>query len=205
MHDGVREGRGRCLYNNDTMYEGQWRRDREHGQGTLMSSDWRRVIYSGAWEKGKIHRHGSYKTTMTPRKGSRVGDTWANSVRTCAAAAAPTHCPTGASTREILGTTFPMATDRSVGRTGASTRARGETADVTAPGASWRAQTGSNTRGTGTTGPWREGAWRRIPGGRYTTGRGCRGSERDGGRSGSPTGRSTRAASRTIAWRARAR
>ena len=42
------------------MYEGQWRHDREHGQGTLMSSDWRRVIYSGAWEKGKIHRHGSY-------------------------------------------------------------------------------------------------------------------------------------------------
>ncbi|KAL7518459.1 hypothetical protein ACHAWF_000191 [Thalassiosira exigua] len=25
-----------------------------------MLSDWRCVINSGAWEKGKIHRHGSY-------------------------------------------------------------------------------------------------------------------------------------------------
>jgi hypothetical protein len=60
MHDGVRDGNGICLYNNNTLYEGQWKKNREHGIGTLMSSDRKRVIYQGAWEKGRMHGHGVY-------------------------------------------------------------------------------------------------------------------------------------------------
>ena len=54
MHDGIREGRGACLYNNGTLFEGQWRRNKEHGMGTLMTADRKRVIYTGSWEKGKM-------------------------------------------------------------------------------------------------------------------------------------------------------
>mmetsp|Transcript_7435 Transcript_7435/g.16849 ORF Transcript_7435/g.16849 Transcript_7435/m.16849 type:complete len:1166 (-) Transcript_7435:911-4408(-) len=60
MHDGVRSGRGVCLYNNNTLYEGQWKRNKEHGTGTLMTADRKRIIYAGAWEKGKMHGHGAY-------------------------------------------------------------------------------------------------------------------------------------------------
>jgi hypothetical protein len=60
MHDGVREGRGLCLYNNNLMYEGEWKRNKEHGKGTLMSPDRSRIIYEGDWEKGRMHGRGSY-------------------------------------------------------------------------------------------------------------------------------------------------
>jgi len=76
MHDGVREGRGICLYNNNTLYEGQWKKNKEHGIGTLMTSDRRRIIYAGAWEKGKMHGHGSYhyyieKSKTVPKENGR--------------------------------------------------------------------------------------------------------------------------------------
>ncbi|KAL3815674.1 hypothetical protein ACHAXA_006567 [Cyclostephanos tholiformis] len=60
MNDGMRDGCGVCLYNNNTLYEGQWKKNREHGIGTLMTSDRKRVIYEGAWEKGRMHGHGAY-------------------------------------------------------------------------------------------------------------------------------------------------
>ena len=60
MHDGVREGRGLCLYNNNLMYEGEWKRNKEHGKGTLMSPDRSRIIYQGDWEKGRMQGKGTY-------------------------------------------------------------------------------------------------------------------------------------------------
>jgi len=60
MHDGVREGRGLCLYNNNLMYEGEWKRNKEHGKGTLMTPDRSRIIYQGDWEKGRMQGKGTY-------------------------------------------------------------------------------------------------------------------------------------------------
>ena len=60
MQDGMRDGRGICLYNNNNLYEGEYKKNREHGIGTLMTSDWKRIIYEGAWEKGRMHGHGAY-------------------------------------------------------------------------------------------------------------------------------------------------
>lgn len=60
MDNGVRDGRGVCLYNNNTLYEGQWKKNKEHGQGRLMTADRKRIIYEGAWEKGKMHGQGAY-------------------------------------------------------------------------------------------------------------------------------------------------
>eukprot|EP00581_Thalassiosira_minuscula_P017116 CAMPEP_0183721278 /NCGR_PEP_ID=MMETSP0737-20130205/13604_1 /TAXON_ID=385413 /ORGANISM="Thalassiosira miniscula, Strain CCMP1093" /LENGTH=1127 /DNA_ID=CAMNT_0025951261 /DNA_START=193 /DNA_END=3576 /DNA_ORIENTATION=- len=76
MHDGLREGRGICLYNNNTLYEGQWKKNKEHGTGTLMTSDRKRIIYSGTWEKGKMHGQGSYhyyieKSKTAPKENGR--------------------------------------------------------------------------------------------------------------------------------------
>jgi hypothetical protein len=58
--DGKREGRGICLYSNSNLYEGEWRRDKEHGYGKLMTSDRRQIIYEGEWERGKIQGNGTY-------------------------------------------------------------------------------------------------------------------------------------------------
>eukprot|EP00804_Cyclotella_cryptica_P028642 CCRYP_008164-RA/>CCRYP_008164-RA protein AED:0.21 eAED:0.21 QI:406/0.8/0.66/1/0.8/0.66/6/422/991 len=60
MMDGFREGMGICLYGNGTMYEGQWKRNKEHGKGTLMTPDRSKIIYQGDWERGRMHGTGSY-------------------------------------------------------------------------------------------------------------------------------------------------
>ncbi|KAI2509442.1 translation initiation factor IF-2 [Fragilaria crotonensis] len=56
----MRHGRGVCLYNNGTLYEGEWKRNREHGVGTLMTADRRRIVYTGEWERGRMHGQGIY-------------------------------------------------------------------------------------------------------------------------------------------------
>jgi hypothetical protein len=56
----LRDGRGICLYNNGTMYEGEWKRNKEHGRGTLMTADRKRVVYKGEWERGRMHGQGVY-------------------------------------------------------------------------------------------------------------------------------------------------
>jgi hypothetical protein len=56
----MRHGRGVCLYNNGTLYEGEWKRNREHGVGTLRTADRRRIIYTGDWERGRMHGQGIY-------------------------------------------------------------------------------------------------------------------------------------------------
>lgn len=55
-----RDGKGVCLYNNGTIYEGEWRRNKEHGRGILLTDDRRRIIYVGDWERGKMHGQGTY-------------------------------------------------------------------------------------------------------------------------------------------------
>ncbi|KAJ1451543.1 hypothetical protein M885DRAFT_468331 [Pelagophyceae sp. CCMP2097] len=58
---GLRDGLGACvaLSHRGNVYEGQWRRGREHGRGALLTRD-RRVVYDGDWADGKIHGKGIY-------------------------------------------------------------------------------------------------------------------------------------------------
>ena len=56
----LRDGQGICLYSNGTLYEGEWKRNKEHGKGTLMTADRKRVIYKGEWERGRMHGQGVY-------------------------------------------------------------------------------------------------------------------------------------------------
>lgn len=60
MADGKREGRGLCLYNNGTLYQGFWKKGKEHGYGTIMTADRRRVIFEGNFERGKMSGFGTY-------------------------------------------------------------------------------------------------------------------------------------------------
>lgn len=60
MFDSKRDGRGVCLYSNDLLYEGSFKRDKEHGEGTLMTADRKRIIYQGEWERGRMHGKGVY-------------------------------------------------------------------------------------------------------------------------------------------------
>ena len=60
MVDSKREGRGICLFSDGTLYEGQWKRNKEHGYGKLMSSDRKQIIYEGEWERGRMQGTGTY-------------------------------------------------------------------------------------------------------------------------------------------------
>ena len=60
MNNGMREGQGACLYNNGLMYEGSWKRNKEHGKGMLLTADRSRIIYDGDWERGRMHGQGVY-------------------------------------------------------------------------------------------------------------------------------------------------
>jgi hypothetical protein len=60
MVDSKRDGRGICLYNNGMLYEGEWKRNKEHGYGKLMTSDRKKIVYEGEWERGKIAGTGTY-------------------------------------------------------------------------------------------------------------------------------------------------
>ena len=60
MFDSKREGRGICLYSNGMLYEGSWKRDKEHGKGKLMTADRQRIIYEGDFERGRMQGVGTY-------------------------------------------------------------------------------------------------------------------------------------------------
>jgi hypothetical protein len=60
MLQGERDGQGICLYNNGTLYEGQWKQNKEHGRGTLFSGDRQRVLYQGEWLAGRFNGLGVY-------------------------------------------------------------------------------------------------------------------------------------------------
>ena len=65
MADGKREGRGLCLYNNGTLYQGFWKKGKEHGYGTIMTADRCRVIFEGNFERGKMSGFGTYYYAST--------------------------------------------------------------------------------------------------------------------------------------------
>ena len=70
LYNGLREGRGVCVYNNDMVYEGEWQLDKEHGYGTSWTGDKRRIIYQGEWERGRIHGQGKYYYYENSNKSS---------------------------------------------------------------------------------------------------------------------------------------
>ena len=56
-----RHGRGVAWYSTvNLLYEGDWKRDKEHGYGKLMTGDRQQLIYSGEWERGRMHGTGTY-------------------------------------------------------------------------------------------------------------------------------------------------
>jgi len=50
----IRDGKGVCLYNNNMIYEGEWKKNKEHGYGSLFNGDRSQTIYVGDWERGKM-------------------------------------------------------------------------------------------------------------------------------------------------------
>jgi len=60
MYNEMRDGVGVCSYNNHFIYEGQWKNNKEHGFGTLLTSDRSQTIYTGEWERGKLNGKGTY-------------------------------------------------------------------------------------------------------------------------------------------------
>eukprot|EP00934_Nitzschia_sp_Nitz4_P007046 Nitzschia sp. Nitz4//scaffold91_size79674//45896//48403//NITZ4_005372-RA/size79674-processed-gene-0.96-mRNA-1//1//CDS//3329560115//7036//frame0 len=73
MVNGHREGRGICLFSNGMLYEGEWRRNKEHGRGRLWTADRRRLIYDGEWERGRMQGLGTYyyyTGSLTDTKGA---------------------------------------------------------------------------------------------------------------------------------------
>ena len=73
-HGGcMREGRGACLFNDGLLYEGDWRKNKEHGRGRLVIAEDRRTVYDGEWERGRMHGRGVYYYHMyRPGKDSRA-------------------------------------------------------------------------------------------------------------------------------------
>jgi hypothetical protein len=69
MLNSQREGRGVCLFHSGFLYEGEWKRNKEHGFGKLMTSDRTRVVYQGEWERGRMHGVGSYHYSSTAIAG----------------------------------------------------------------------------------------------------------------------------------------
>jgi hypothetical protein len=61
-----RDGRGVCLFHSGMLYEGEWKRNKEHGPGTLRTADRQRVIYSGEWERGRMHGQGTHYYSSSP-------------------------------------------------------------------------------------------------------------------------------------------
>ncbi|CAJ1941901.1 unnamed protein product [Cylindrotheca closterium] len=60
MVDSKRAGRGTCLYSNNMLYEGEWKWNKEHGYGIVMTSDRTRIIYEGEFERGRMQGKGIY-------------------------------------------------------------------------------------------------------------------------------------------------
>ncbi|GMH95669.1 hypothetical protein TL16_g13213, partial [Triparma laevis f. inornata] len=54
-----RHGHGVFAYKNGHIYEGTWRKNLEHGKGTIFDSD-KNIVYSGEFEKGRLTGQGTY-------------------------------------------------------------------------------------------------------------------------------------------------
>jgi len=67
--NSTRDGKGVCLFNNNMIYEGQWRKNKEHGHGSLFNGNRSQTIYVGEWERGKMHGIGTYYYHTIGRDG----------------------------------------------------------------------------------------------------------------------------------------
>jgi hypothetical protein len=56
---GNREGKGKFIWNNGEVYEGDWKDGKKHGQGIWRSP--KGDSYEGEWEKGRQHGKGVHK------------------------------------------------------------------------------------------------------------------------------------------------
>ena len=74
--EGLRQGRGVCLYSNGDKYQGEWWHDCREGQGRCVfaSGD----IYEGAWMNDEFHGYGKLEC---PDGSSYVGE-WVNGRKT---------------------------------------------------------------------------------------------------------------------------
>lgn len=72
IEDGIREGKGRMYYSDDSIYVGEWKNDKRDGKGTLFNSD-NRVVFKGIWKNDEEyesvqdlqHREYAPKKTIT--------------------------------------------------------------------------------------------------------------------------------------------
>jgi hypothetical protein len=63
-------GRGKLVWADGKMYEGEYRDDKKEGQGTFTWADGRKYI--GGWKDGKQHGIGEYVTPDGTQKGEWV-------------------------------------------------------------------------------------------------------------------------------------
>ncbi|GMI11168.1 hypothetical protein TrVE_jg4502 [Triparma verrucosa] len=54
-----RHGFGVFVYKNGHIYEGSWRKNLEHGSGTIFDAK-RQIVYTGEFEKGRLTGQGTY-------------------------------------------------------------------------------------------------------------------------------------------------
>jgi hypothetical protein len=52
----LRDGRGRQIWADGSLYEGYWRRDKANGRGRLIHADG--DVYEGEWKDDKAHGYG---------------------------------------------------------------------------------------------------------------------------------------------------
>ena len=54
----LRDGRGKQIWADGSLYEGYWRNDKANGRGRLIHADG--DVYEGEWKDDKAHGEGQY-------------------------------------------------------------------------------------------------------------------------------------------------
>ena len=73
--NGMRNGKGKQVYEDYALYEGYWSDDRANGRGRLIHSNG--DVYEGEWKDGKAHGKGIY----TRVDGSVYNGEWIDDVQ----------------------------------------------------------------------------------------------------------------------------
>ena len=58
IKENIREGRGKQIWPDGSLYEGFWRNDKANGKGRLIHSDG--DVYEGDWVSDKAEGYGIY-------------------------------------------------------------------------------------------------------------------------------------------------
>lgn len=72
--DGVKEGEGDFLLPDGSVYSGQWKADKRHGQGTYVYAK-TGDAYTGEWANDRKHGKGTYTYAQN---GSSITGVWSN-------------------------------------------------------------------------------------------------------------------------------